>query len=201
MKNKWKSFWLCLFFGWLGVHRFYEGKTKTGILYLCTFGVFGIGWALDLWRLLFIIPSKPITESYQYSIYLKATEALQKNGYTVSEFINEWCEVVASIYRDSAKCGYIFVVADPSPDLVSNIIGSIFSGYKKFRYDSTQYGNWERRFETHKHKFERNGYDFNSYHYWPDNSLVAGIAGTDPYISCEPTDDNKWLGILKSIIG
>ncbi len=36
---------LCLFFGVLGVHRFYVGKVGTGILQLVTFGGLGI-WAL-----------------------------------------------------------------------------------------------------------------------------------------------------------
>jgi len=36
---------LCLFLGFLGVHRFYVGKIVTGILMLLTLGGFGI-WAL-----------------------------------------------------------------------------------------------------------------------------------------------------------
>lgn len=38
---------LCLFLGWLGAHKFYEGKTGMGILYLFTFGLFGFGWVID----------------------------------------------------------------------------------------------------------------------------------------------------------
>lgn len=47
-KNKWLSFLLCFFFGEFGVHRFYEGKIGTGLLWLFTFGLFGIGWFIDL---------------------------------------------------------------------------------------------------------------------------------------------------------
>lgn len=54
-KNKWVSFFLCLFLGYLGAHRFYEGKIGTGILYLFTVGLCGIGVLVDL----IIILTKP----------------------------------------------------------------------------------------------------------------------------------------------
>lgn len=38
---------LCLFLGILGVHRFYVGKVGTGLLYLFTGGLFGIGMLVD----------------------------------------------------------------------------------------------------------------------------------------------------------
>ena len=53
VKNKWVAFWLCFFFGGLGVHKFYEGKIGMGILYLFTVGFFGIGWLIDCISLLF----------------------------------------------------------------------------------------------------------------------------------------------------
>lgn len=39
-------------FGFMGAHRFYYGKPKTGTLWFCTFGLLGIGWLVDL----FLIP-------------------------------------------------------------------------------------------------------------------------------------------------
>ena len=44
--------WLLLvFLGMFGVHRLYMGKVWTGILYLLTFGVFGLGYIYDMWTL------------------------------------------------------------------------------------------------------------------------------------------------------
>lgn len=46
-KNKWVAFFLCLFLGYFGAHKFYENKGGMGILYILTFGLFGIGWVID----------------------------------------------------------------------------------------------------------------------------------------------------------
>ncbi len=52
-KNKWVSFFLCLFLGFLGAHKFYEGKILLGIVYIFTLGLFCFGIAIDLIVLLF----------------------------------------------------------------------------------------------------------------------------------------------------
>ena len=49
--NKWIAFLLCFFLGGLGIHKFYEGKIGMGILYIFTCGLFGIGWLIDLIRI------------------------------------------------------------------------------------------------------------------------------------------------------
>lgn len=43
-----KMGYLLWIFGFLGSHRFYYGKPLSGSIYFCTFGVFFIGWIIDL---------------------------------------------------------------------------------------------------------------------------------------------------------
>ncbi len=52
-KDKWISFFLCLFLGVFGVHKFYEGKILFGVVYLLTGGFCGVGVIVDLILLLF----------------------------------------------------------------------------------------------------------------------------------------------------
>ena len=51
--DKWVAFLLCFFLGFIGAHKFYEGKTGMGILYIFTLGLFGIGWLIDTLIILF----------------------------------------------------------------------------------------------------------------------------------------------------
>ena len=44
--------YLLWIFGFLGAHRFYYGRPVSGTIWLCTLGLLGIGWLVDL----FLIP-------------------------------------------------------------------------------------------------------------------------------------------------
>lgn len=47
-KSRLVALLLCVFLGWLGVHRFYLGKIGTGVVWLLTGGCFLIGSLIDL---------------------------------------------------------------------------------------------------------------------------------------------------------
>lgn len=51
MKSKGLAYLLWFFLGAFSAHRFYLGKVGTGILYLLTGQLFGIGWFIDLFIL------------------------------------------------------------------------------------------------------------------------------------------------------
>lgn len=44
--------WILLtFLGAFGIHRMYMGKWISGLIYLCTLGLFGLGYIYDFWTL------------------------------------------------------------------------------------------------------------------------------------------------------
>ncbi len=60
------AFMMCFFVGFLGIHRFYVGKTGSGIAQILTFGGLGI-WALIDWIMIMCgsfkdSEGKPLTE-------------------------------------------------------------------------------------------------------------------------------------------
>jgi TM2 domain-containing membrane protein YozV len=55
--------YLLWIFGFTGAHRFYYGRTWTGILYYLTFGLFLIGWIVDF----FLIPNMERESNHRYT--------------------------------------------------------------------------------------------------------------------------------------
>lgn len=58
------ALWCLIVVGLGGVHRIYLGKYATGILFLMTFGLFGIGQFIDLFRMKSLIRQANIREGY-----------------------------------------------------------------------------------------------------------------------------------------
>lgn len=55
--------YLLWIFGFTGAHRFYFGRKWTGLLWLCTGGLFGVGWLLDA----FFIPKMDREADHRYA--------------------------------------------------------------------------------------------------------------------------------------
>ena len=66
------AYLLWFFLGLFGVHRFYLGKTVTGIIWFCTGGLFVIGWLADL----FLIPG--MVETYNLGLRVYRLEGTGK---------------------------------------------------------------------------------------------------------------------------
>lgn len=47
-KSRLVALLLCIFLGFLGVHRFYLGKIGTGVVWCLSFGCFYVGWVIDI---------------------------------------------------------------------------------------------------------------------------------------------------------
>ena len=58
------ALWCLIFVGLGGLHRIYMGKYGTGILYLLTGGLFGVGQFVDLFRMRRLIADSNVREGY-----------------------------------------------------------------------------------------------------------------------------------------
>ena len=65
--------WSLSFLGFAGIHRFYLGKPLTGIIWFCTWGLFGIGQFVDL----FLLPKMLEEENSESTGELEASKYSQ----------------------------------------------------------------------------------------------------------------------------
>jgi TM2 domain-containing membrane protein YozV len=63
--------WLVWLFGAAGLHRLYNQKTVTGIIWLCTWGLFGVGQLIDI----ILIPEMVDEHNAKYRARLLGTTA------------------------------------------------------------------------------------------------------------------------------
>ncbi|MGB7085716.1 MAG: TM2 domain-containing protein [Phormidesmis sp.] len=136
-------FWVAWLSGFGGLHRLYNGKVATGILWMCTWGLFGVGQLVDL----ALIPKMAEERSRQlrnrkHQLGKFDTPALVKNGppqapsltlkilklakrnrgrLTVTDCVLEteatFAEVEAQL-KELVKSGYAFVTNDVTSGVV-----------------------------------------------------------------------------------
>ena len=88
MKFDVKKFIICLLGGWFGLHRFLEGNMVAGVVYLCTFGLFGIGWILDLVKI--------VNGTYTQVEKKSKTEVINQNFENKNSFNNTTNEQITN---------------------------------------------------------------------------------------------------------
>lgn len=122
-----KDFYLCLFFGIFGVHKFRKGKTEIGFFYFLTLGVFGIGWLTD--TIIYLVKLVRLKKSIYYFCYKEISEVDQfETGYEFEEYIAGLLEEL-----DFEE----IQITNPSRDFGADIIA--FKDNKKYAFQCKLY--------------------------------------------------------------
>lgn len=98
MQNKTTRILVTILGGWFGLHKFLDHQIGTGILYLLTGGLFGIGWIIDIFKAL-------TSNQYQQHNYVQFSA--EPPSSPIGNGLYEVCIDVAgaSYYCDSiARC-------------------------------------------------------------------------------------------------
>lgn len=94
-----KYFLITLFLGEFGIHRFMKRKYITGAIWLCTFGLFGIGWLVDtIVAFMNIKTEKQSIE--QHSNTFSGGEGVQTSN---KQFIKSFDTVIVGTFAKSSK--------------------------------------------------------------------------------------------------
>ena len=86
---------LTILLGWLGVHKFIEKEYGIGIIYLLTFGLFGIGWIYDIYTCFY----------YNSDKFLEIKNSIKENTNKCNE-LNEHIENLKNTYADIKRIDY-----------------------------------------------------------------------------------------------
>ncbi len=145
--------WGAWLFGFGGIHRLYLGKTGTGILYLLTWGLFGVGQIVDIVNLNRLVdeanakalgaggavattlPASPrakLLASADPEEVMRAVllEAASKHGgkLTVTQGVmasGKTFKEVENALDDMAKSGYVGIDNDPDTGAVVYVFGEL----------------------------------------------------------------------------
>ena len=86
---------LTIVFGWLGIHKFYNKQYGLGVLYLFTWGLFGIGWIFDIYACLY----------YKSEEFLSIKDSIKDNTNKCNE-LNSHIEELKNAYIDFKQIDY-----------------------------------------------------------------------------------------------
>ena len=94
---------LWLPFGWLGLHRFYTGNVITGLIWMFSLGLLGIGWFVDL----FMVPGL-------------VAAANQRNQQKIIVMQNQQSGIVGEVAGFAAKQGAQHVATNMISDFIKD---------------------------------------------------------------------------------
>ena len=144
-------FLCCLFGGWFGLHKFVEGKVGMGILYLCTGGLFFIGWLIDciVYLSKLLSAPKPVKDPEPITPEVKAPdpepepvspEKYEKMRKMCEDIHKEYKELLKE-YRDSDNEGKVYILSECYRKL--NVMESTVNKYKCY-YELDVYDEFEK---------------------------------------------------------
>lgn len=90
--------WMLGGLGWLGLHRLYLKKKKTAILWLFTFGFFGLGTVADLFALPWLVKRYNLIQEIKVLNHMMSMLKSQKETYVQLQRFEE-----AASIRDREK--------------------------------------------------------------------------------------------------
>ena len=95
MMNSTVELIITILFGWSGVHRFIRKEKETAILYILTFGLFGIGWIIDIICCIYYM-----TDNFHI-----VKDSIKENTLKCNE-LNDHIECLKNSYVDIKKIDY-----------------------------------------------------------------------------------------------
>ncbi|KAL3885058.1 hypothetical protein ACJMK2_025156 [Sinanodonta woodiana] len=119
-------------FGLLGLHHFYLNRPIWGILYFFTFGLVGIGWLIDGFRIPCLVKDANRISTENGLIIVPPGQPIQQTGHPVAASQTGY-PLAAS------QTGYGTNVMTPPPQVILSAQGYPMSGYYPIQYPYQQY--------------------------------------------------------------
>lgn len=140
------KFFICLFGGWFGLHKFMEKKTGLGVLYLFTGGLCGIGWLVDTitylikWLSADNKAAAPTPVQTPVVEVAPDPEECKRMGEMCKDMHNEYKELLKE-YSGSDTDGKVYILKECYRKL--SVIETTVNKYKCY-YDIDVYDEYEK---------------------------------------------------------